>query len=83
VAWWGVPYNPYGNAPFSHAFALPFFDFEREVMIGPEFWSFVGQSDETYEELLDIYREVGEAFQGRLSGIRRQLEEATRFSGDA
>ncbi|MGH3034291.1 MAG: TdeIII family type II restriction endonuclease [Gaiellaceae bacterium] len=82
-AWWGVPYNPYGSAPFSHPFAQPFFDFEREVMIGAKFWNFVAQSDETYEELLDVYREVGVAFQGRLSEIRRRLEEATRRSADA
>lgn len=82
-AWWGVPYNPYGAAPFSHPFAQPFFDFEREVMIGPKFWNFVGQSNETYEELLDVYRAVGEASKGRLSEIRRRLEEATRHSGHA
>lgn len=63
-AWWGVPYNPYGTAPFSHPFAQPFFDFEREVMIGPDFWNFVGKSDDTYEKLLDAYREVGERFRG-------------------
>lgn len=77
-AWWGVPYNPYGSAPYSHPFAQPFFDFEREVMIGSRFWNFVGQSDDTYEELLDVYREVGVEFQERLSEIRHRLEETTR-----
>jgi hypothetical protein len=72
-AWWGVPYNPYGQAPFSHAFAQPFFDFEREVMIGPAFWNFVGQSDDTYAEVLAVYRDVGESFSTRLQTLRERL----------
>ena len=63
-AWWGIPYNPYGVGPYLHAFALPFFDFEHEVMIGEEFWNFVG-GEGAYEELLEVYREVGEEFADR------------------
>ena len=72
-AWWGIPYNPYGLGSFSHSFALPFFDFEHEVKIGPEFWNFVGGDDGTYEELLEIYREVGETFSERLREVRGRL----------
>jgi len=72
-AWWGIPYNPYGSAPFAHSFAQGFFDFDREVMIGAQFWNFVGRSDQTYEELLDIYREVGESTRDRLSEIVRRV----------
>lgn len=40
--WWGVPYNPYGTSSYTHAYALPFFDFTNEVMLGQPFWEFVG-----------------------------------------
>jgi hypothetical protein len=65
-AWWGVPYNPYGRGAYLHSYALPFFDFEHEVMMGSSFWNFVGANDGTYEELLDLYRGVGEEFADRL-----------------
>jgi hypothetical protein len=81
-AWWGIPYNPYGSAPFAHSFAQGFFDFSREVTIGPQFWNFVGRSDQTYEELLDVYREVGESTRDRIGEIRRRLEDAARQPAD-
>lgn len=70
--WWGVPYNPYGRGEYRHAYPLAFFDFEREVMIGAPFWDFVGGPG-TYEELLDVYRRVGEDFAERLGELREQL----------
>jgi len=71
-AWWGIPYNPYGLGPYLHAFALPFFDFEHEVMLGEQFWNFVGDAG-TYEELLEVYRQVGEEFAERLHELRERL----------
>jgi hypothetical protein len=71
-AWWGIPYNPYGLGPYLHAFALPFFDFEHEVMLGERFWDFVGGAG-TYEELLGFYRRVGLDFAQRLRDLREQL----------
>jgi type II restriction endonuclease TdeIII len=70
--WWGVPYNPYGRGEYRHAYPLAFFDFEREVMIGKPFWDFVGGPG-AYEELLEVYREVGEEFADRLRELREQL----------
>ncbi len=68
----GIPYNPYGRAPHVHAFALPFFDFANEVMIGEQFWDFVGGPG-TYEELLDLYRRVGDEFSEHLRELRKRL----------
>jgi Type II restriction endonuclease, TdeIII len=66
---WGVPYNPYGRGEYRHSFALPFFDFEHEVLVGEPFWEFVG-GDGTYGELLSVYREVGQDFAERLRELR-------------
>ena len=70
--WWGVPYNPYGLGEYRHVYPLVFFDFEHEVMLGEPFWEFVG-GDGTYEELLEVYREVGNAFAEQLRELRERL----------
>jgi hypothetical protein len=68
-SWWGVPYNPYGRGTYRHAYALPFFDFDSDAMLGPVFWDFVGGAG-TYDELLALYVEVGRAFAAELAELR-------------
>jgi type II restriction enzyme len=70
--WWGVPYNPYGRGEYRWIYPPAFFDFEQEVMLGEPFWNFVGGAG-TYDELLEVYREVGEEFAERLRKLREQL----------
>ncbi len=70
--WWGVPYNPYGRGEYRWVYPLAFFDFEYEVMLGEPFWDFAGGAG-TYEELLGVYREVGEEFAERLRELRERL----------
>jgi Type II restriction endonuclease, TdeIII len=70
--WWGVPYNPYGLGAYRHNYPLAYFDFEHEVMLGEPFWNFVG-GEGAYDELLDVYREVGEEFAQRLRELRERL----------
>ena len=71
--WWGVPYNPYGRADYSHSYPLSFFDFEREVMLGEQFWNFVGGDPQTHERLLAVYREVGTEFADQLQQLREDV----------
>jgi hypothetical protein len=67
--WWGVPYNPYGRGEYRWVYPLAFFDFEDEVMLGLPFWDFVGGTG-TYEELLDLCRQVGDEFAERIRELR-------------
>jgi hypothetical protein len=67
--WWGVPYNPYGRGEYRWVYPLAFFDFEDEVMLGLPFWDFVGGTG-TYEELLDLYRQVGDESAERIRELR-------------
>ena len=55
-----MAYNPYGNSKsdYKHSFALNYMDVENQILIGKEFWDLVG-GEGTYEEVLEIYREVG------------------------
>jgi len=68
--WWGVPYNPYGTSSYAHPYPLRFFDFRREVMLGEEFWNFVGDDRGTFRDLLALYERVGHRFEEE---IRRVL----------
>jgi hypothetical protein len=70
--WWGVPYNPYGRGEYRWIYPLAFFDFEHEVMLGLPFWDFVGGTG-TYEELLGLYREVGDEFAERIQELRQAV----------
>lgn len=69
--WWGVPYNPYGSSPYVHSYALPFFDFANEVMLGSEFWDFIG-GEGANAELLAIYGQVGDEFTPEIEALRER-----------
>lgn len=73
-AWWGVPYDPYGRLDaYAHPYPLRFFDFAHEVKMGAAFWNFVGDDPETYDTLLDLYREVGAGYTERLDDLRAAI----------
>ncbi len=59
-AYFAMAYNPYGprREDYKHSFSLQYLDMKNEVLLGDEFWEVVGGKG-TYEELLEIYREVG------------------------
>lgn len=59
-AYYAMPYNPYGStkADYKWSQALNYTPFQEAVLIGNEFWNIIGGSS-AYEELLDIYLEVG------------------------
>jgi hypothetical protein len=60
-AYFAMAYNPYGThrEEYKHSFSLTYLDMKNEVLLGEEFWEIVGGKG-TYEELLEIYREVGQ-----------------------
>ena len=54
-----IPYNPYYPKPYKRWTLKELYDLESgEILVGKEFWNFVA-SDNVYEELLDIFQEVG------------------------
>lgn len=55
-----MAYNPFGptRAHYQWSNALNYMPFEQAVIIGQEFWNIVG-GPTTYQELLEIYQEVG------------------------
>ena len=54
-----IPYNPYHPEPYERWTLKGLYDLENgEVLVGEEFWNFVA-SDNIYDELLDVFQEVG------------------------
>jgi len=59
-AFYAMAYNPYGDDPasYAHTFANNYLDMENQVLLGRQFWEYLGDS-ETYDALLRVYRQVG------------------------
>ncbi len=58
--YYAMPYNPYGSqrSHYKHSFAMRYLDMQNQVLLADEFWELLGGPG-SYNELLDIYREVG------------------------
>lgn len=59
-AFFALAYNPYGPTRTDYQWSIPqmYMPFDQALVIGHEFWNIVGGPN-TYEELLEIYQEVG------------------------
>ncbi len=53
-----IPYNPYEPKPYERWTLQGLFDLEEELLVGKEFWDFLGQKG-TYEDLLLVFEEAG------------------------
>lgn len=69
-ALYGMPYNPYGEDRAAYAWhhAVQLLDIENQVVIGREFWDFVGGPG-TYDNLLSLFAEVGTETAGSLGTL--------------
>jgi|SRR5690625_25954 len=69
-AYFVLPYNPYGEEREKYNFTIPFkiFDMRNDpsVLIGKDFWDLLG-GEGTYEDLLEVFEEVGEDLQEKLA----------------
>lgn len=73
-AYFGLPYNPFGERRQDYAFGPPMgiFDFHNDpaVLIGRDLWDTLG-GEGCYEELLEIAAQVGEETRDRIARLRR------------
>lgn len=66
-AYFALPYNPAGEGEIyklAHSIPYKLFDMDNDenVLIGRNFWNKIGNNDNTYDELLDIFNKVGEEY---------------------
>jgi hypothetical protein len=73
-AYFGLPYNPYGERKSDYAFNPPMgiFDFRNDpvVLIGKDMWDTIG-GEGCYEEILEIATTVGQETRDTIKKIRR------------
>jgi hypothetical protein len=61
-----IPYNPYHPEPYERWTLRGLYDLEKgEILVGDDFWNFVA-SDNIYNELLDVFQEVGEELRAEI-----------------
>lgn len=53
-----IPYNPYEPKPYARWTMAGMLDLDEELMVGKEFWDFLG-GDGTYEDVLNCFEKVG------------------------
>lgn len=53
-----IPYNPYEPKPYERWTLQGLFDLRQEVLVGVEFWDFLGGKG-TYDDLLNIFEKAG------------------------
>ena len=53
-----IPYNPYHPKPYERWTLKGMLDLDKELLVGKEFWDFLG-GDGSYEELLNCFERVG------------------------
>lgn len=73
-AYFGLPYNPYGEnkEDYAHNPPMGIFDFRHDsvVLIGKEMWDTIG-GDGCYNELLDIAAQVGKETREKIKQMRQ------------
>lgn len=70
-AYFGLPYNPAGEGnSYRKIHGIPYrlfnMDDDEYVLIGSDLWNKIGQDDNTYSELLNIFEDVGNMFNDRI-----------------
>lgn len=72
-AYFALYYNPTGEIQQEYSYSQPFKYFNMKadpcVLIGKDYWDFLGGED-TYEELLEIFHEVGSITIGQVKSMR-------------
>lgn len=72
-AYFGLPYNPYGDrkADYAHNPPMKIFDFKHDsvVLIGKELWDTIGGKG-CYEQLLQIAQAVGKETKDKIAHLR-------------
>lgn len=68
----GFPYNPNGRyGPYGWPTTGIYLDPARDMLVGEAFWNYIGDSPDTYDELLDCFYTVGRARRSELIDLLR------------
>jgi hypothetical protein len=68
-----IPYNPYYPNPYFR-WNTASLDPNGDIMVQEDFWNFLGDSDNTYEELLGIFNEAGDILKQRVAEFLKEKQ---------
>ena len=69
--YYAMSYNPYGYASdYGWSLVRKYLDVDGQVLLGSSFWDMVGGPG-TYDEVLDIFKEIGNENRAALLNILR------------
>lgn len=68
----GICYNPYYPKKYTWPLTLNYFEENKGLLIGDVFWNFLG-GEGTYEELLNIFKEVGEELKDEIENKFQEI----------
>lgn len=80
-AYFALPFNPAGEGNIyraaGHTIPYKIFDMDNDpcVLIGREFWNKIGDNNDTYDELLALFAEIGEHYSNVIRRDYFQLED--------
>ena len=69
-----IPYNPYHPEPYSRFTMQGYLDEEKELYVAEKFWELLGGKG-TYEEVLEIFDEVGKEFKEKIQNKIKEVAE--------
>ncbi len=76
-----IPYNPYYPEPYERWTLKGLFDLKEEILVGEEFWNFLG-GEGTFGELLFLFEEVGkelyEEIETKIKNIAKSVKEKSK-----
>jgi len=76
-----IPYNPYYPKPYERWTLKGLFDLNEEILVGNEFWDFLGGKG-TFEELLEIFEEVGKELyaeiEAKINLIAKEVKQKSK-----
>lgn len=67
-----IPYNPYEPKPYERWTLQGLFDLQKEVLVGAEFWNFLGGVG-AYEDLLAVFGAAGEELYDEIGSKMKSL----------
>ncbi|CRF49550.1 type II restriction endonuclease TdeIII [Helicobacter heilmannii] len=67
-----IPYNPYAPKPYERWTLTGMLDLKCELMVGEDFWNFVG-GEGSYAMLLECFEEVGVQMRGEIDAYFKKF----------
>ena len=67
------PYNPYHPEPYERFTEVNMMERGSDFLVGEEYWSLIGNSKTVYNELLNIFDEVGKKFKQKLNDKFKEI----------